>query len=144
MKGTLLVTVLSLTTVVLLGWSDKKPLLKNGVWKAELQRADGRHIVFNFETKDSAGRKVLYVNKVYTFGIVGMTEEEAQPLLQRLYAHITRPEYVYVHKWRLGDVIMWDNWSTQHQAIGDYRLPQRRLMHRTAIMGTVPFESAVA
>lgn len=61
MKGTLLVTVLSLTTVVLLGWSDKKPLLKNGVWKAELERADGRHIVFNFETKDSAGRKVLYV-----------------------------------------------------------------------------------
>lgn len=95
-------------------------------------------------THPITGRKVLYVNKVYTFGIVGMTEEEAQPLLQRLYAHITRPEYVYVHKWRLGDVIMWDNWSTQHQAIGDYRLPQRRLMHRTAIMGTVPFESAVA
>lgn len=95
-------------------------------------------------THPITGRKVIYVNKVYTFGIVGMTEEEAQPLLTRLYAHIARPEHVYVHKWRLGDVIMWDNWSTQHQAIGDYRLPQRRLMHRTAIMGTVPFESATA
>lgn len=60
-KGGLLITIFSLTTAALLGWSDKKPLLKNGIWKAELQRADGRHIVFNFETKDSAGRKVLYV-----------------------------------------------------------------------------------
>lgn len=93
-------------------------------------------------THPVTGRKVIYVNQVYTFGIVGMSEEAAAPLLAGLYAHITRPETVYVHKWRVGDVIMWDNWSTQHKAIGDYRLPQRRLMHRTAMMGTVPFESA--
>jgi peroxiredoxin len=61
MKGALLVISVSLITSGLLGWTDKKPLLKNGVWKAELQRTDGRHIVFNFETKDSAGKKVLYV-----------------------------------------------------------------------------------
>ena len=93
-------------------------------------------------THPISGRKLIYVNQVYTFGIVGMTEEEAAPLLAEIYAHITRPEAVYVHKWRRGDVIIWDNWPTQHKAIGDYRLPQRRLMHRTAIMGTVPFESA--
>lgn len=61
MRGGLVVTIVALTTAALLGWTDKKPSLKNGIWKAELQRADGRHIVFNFETKDSAGRKVLYV-----------------------------------------------------------------------------------
>lgn len=88
------------------------------------------------------GRKVVYVNQVYTFGIAGLSEAAAAPLLARIYAHITRPETVYVHRWQPGDVIMWDNWSTQHKAIGDYRLPQRRLMHRTAIMGTVPFEAA--
>lgn len=93
-------------------------------------------------THPITGRKVIYVNQVYTFGIVGMSEDESAPLLSELYAHITRPETVYVHKWRRGDVIIWDNWPTQHKAIGDYRLPQRRLMHRTAIMGTVPFESA--
>jgi taurine dioxygenase len=92
-------------------------------------------------THPITGRKVIYVNQVYTFGIAGMGEEEARPLLEALYAHITRPEVVYVHKWRAGDVVVWDNWSTQHKAIGDYRLPQRRLMHRTAIMGTMPFES---
>ena len=93
-------------------------------------------------THPITGRKVIYVNQVYTFGIVGMSEDDAAPLLAELYAHITRPEAVYVHKWRRGDVIIWDNWPTQHKAIGDYRLPQRRLMHRTAIMGAVPFESA--
>lgn len=60
-KGGLLTTVFALVMVALLGWTDKKPLLKNGIWKAELQRSDGRHIVFNFETRDSAGKKVLYV-----------------------------------------------------------------------------------
>lgn len=93
-------------------------------------------------THPISGRKLIYVNRVYTFGIVGMSEEDAQPLLQQLFAHIARPEVVYVHHWQAGDVIMWDNWPTQHQAIGDYRLPQRRLMHRTAMMDTVPFESA--
>lgn len=95
-------------------------------------------------THPVTSRRVIYVNQVYTFGIVDLNEEEAQPLLLQLCAHITRPEHVHVHHWRAGDVIMWDNWPTQHQAIGDYRLPQRRLMHRTAIMGTVPFESATA
>lgn len=60
-KGGLLLIVVSWTMVALLGWTDKKPLLKNGIWKAELQRTDGRNIVFNFETRDSAGKKVLYV-----------------------------------------------------------------------------------
>lgn len=85
------------------------------------------------------GVKCLYVNKVYTFGIEGMGEEESAPILQELYDHLYRPETVYTHHWRKGDVVMWDNYSTQHKAIGDYVLPQRRLMHRTAIEGTYTF-----
>lgn len=61
MKGGMLLTFFSSTLLALLSWSDKQPLLKNGIWKAELHRADGRLIVFNFETKDSAGKKVIYV-----------------------------------------------------------------------------------
>jgi taurine dioxygenase len=63
-------------------------------------------------THPITGRKVIYVNQVYTFGIVGISEEESSPLLEALYAHVTRREAVYVHKWRAGDVVMWDNWST--------------------------------
>lgn len=85
------------------------------------------------------GRKCLYVNQTYTFGIEGMDEEGAQPLLQQLYAHITRPRYVYRHKWQAGDVLIWDNCLTQHKAITDYALPQRRLMYRTSVEGTEPF-----
>jgi taurine dioxygenase len=68
-----------------------------------------------------------------------MSDEQAQPLLNELYAHITRPQYVYRHKWQVGDLLMWDNCLTQHKAIGDYALPQRRLMHRTAVEGSEPF-----
>lgn len=81
------------------------------------------------------GRQCLYVNRVYTFGIEDMNEDEAQPNLQKLYAHITRPENIYRHNWRAGDLVMWDNYQTQHMAIGDYALPLRRLMHRTAVAG---------
>jgi taurine dioxygenase len=90
-------------------------------------------------THPRSGRKCIYVNETYTFGIAGMTEDEAQPLLKSLSEHVTRPRYVYRHEWQVGDLIMWDNCSTQHRAITDYALPQRRLMHRTAIRGSVPF-----
>ena len=81
-------------------------------------------------------RKCIYVNKTYTFGFEGMREEDAAPILKRLHEHITRDDVVYTHKWQAGDIILWDNYSTQHMAVGDYSLPLRRLMHRTAICGT--------
>lgn len=90
-------------------------------------------------THPHTGRKCIYVNETYTFGIAGMAEDEARPLLEYLCGHVTRPEHVYRHQWQAGDLIMWDNCSTQHRAIADYALPQRRLMHRTAIKGPVPF-----
>jgi taurine dioxygenase len=90
-------------------------------------------------THPVTGRKCVYVNQTYTFGLEGMDEEKAQPVLQQIYAHVTRPETVYHHKWQVGDVLMWDNCLTQHKAIGDYALPLRRLMYRTAIEGTEPF-----
>lgn len=61
-KGQCILALFLVLTVVSLGsWSEKEPLLRNGIWKAELQRADGQQIVFSFEAKDSAGRKILYV-----------------------------------------------------------------------------------
>jgi len=90
-------------------------------------------------THPVTGRKCLYMNQTYTFGIEGMPEEQSEPFLRGIYAHITRPQFVYRHKWRIGDLLMWDNCLTQHKAIGDYALPQRRLMYRTAVEGTEPF-----
>lgn len=47
--------------LMIVGWSVKDPVLRNGFWRVSLQRQDGHEIVFNFEAKDSAGRKILYI-----------------------------------------------------------------------------------
>ncbi len=49
-----------------------------------------------------------------------MTREESQPLLEYLYARATRHENIYRHKWRVGDVLMWDNRCAMHYAVRDY------------------------
>lgn len=94
-------------------------------------------------THPETGRSCIYVNRTYTFSFEGLSEEASAPILQRLHEHITRDEAIYVHHWQVGDLIMWDNYSTQHMAVGDYALPLRRLMHRTAICGTESFGAKV-
>jgi alpha-ketoglutarate-dependent taurine dioxygenase len=63
-------------------------------------------------------------------------------LLQRLFAHITRTDALYTHRWQQGDLLMWDNCLVQHRAVGDYELPLRRLMHRTTVAGPRRVSSA--
>ena len=63
---------------------------------------------------------------------------EALPLIQELSDFVTRPEFLYRHQWRVGDLLMWDNCCAQHLAVKDYDLPQRRLMHRVTVNGSVP------
>ena len=85
------------------------------------------------------GRTSLYVTAGECVGIEGMPEDEAVDLIAELDTHCTRPEFLYRHKWQVGDLLMWDNTSSMHLAICDYALPERRLMHRTTVIGTVPF-----
>ncbi len=79
------------------------------------------------------GRESLYVNKGFTFGIEGMPQDESDALLEALYEHIAQPQFVYTHQWRVGDVLLWDNFATQHNAVADYELPLERLMWRTTV-----------
>jgi taurine dioxygenase len=65
----------------------------------------------------------------------GMSPAESRPLLQFLYEHCTRPEFIYRHRWGPGDVVMWDNRCTHHYAIHDYGDTAERLMHRITILG---------
>jgi taurine dioxygenase len=90
-------------------------------------------------THPYTGRKSLYVTAGECIGIDGMPEDEAIDLIAELDAHCVRPEFLYRHKWQVGDLLMWDNATSMHLAICDYALPQRRLMHRTTVIGTVPF-----
>ena len=84
-------------------------------------------------------RKALYVNPGFTKGFVGMPKEESQPILDFLFRHSTRQEFIYRHQWRVNDMIFWDNRCTMHYALADYDFSVRRHMHRTTIAGDRPF-----
>lgn len=90
-------------------------------------------------THPVTGRRGIFVNAGLTVEIDGLPETESTELLDRLFAHVIRPEFVYRHRWREGDLLCWDNYATQHIAMHDYALPQRRFMRRTTVLGDVPY-----
>jgi taurine dioxygenase len=83
-------------------------------------------------------RKALYTSIRRTDHFVGMTKEETRVLLDRLDQHLSRPGSFYRHKWRVGDVVIGDNFSVAHQATPtDPRFP--RILHRVTIRGGTAF-----
>ena len=90
-------------------------------------------------THPYTGKKCLFVNEGYTSRIAGLDNGEGESLLAELCGHATDPRFIYRHRWQVGDLLIWDNCSTQHLAIHDYALPQRRVMERTTVRGSEPF-----
>jgi alpha-ketoglutarate-dependent taurine dioxygenase len=89
-------------------------------------------------THPVTGRKSLYLGN-HALGIVGMPEAEALRLLGELLAHATQRRFVYTHRWRPGDLVMWDNRCLLHRAVANYEVTRyRRIMHRSVVGGTVP------
>ncbi|WP_327718294.1 TauD/TfdA family dioxygenase [Streptomyces sp. NBC_00490] len=84
-----------------------------------------------------SGRKGLFVNPGFTSHIAGVSEYESRGLLDILYAHLTKPEHLVRHRWRRGDVALWDNRSTAHYANRDYG-DRHRVMHRITLRGDEP------
>ncbi|MGE3642487.1 MAG: TauD/TfdA dioxygenase family protein [Beijerinckiaceae bacterium] len=84
-------------------------------------------------THPANGRKALYVNRLMTDHIVGMDPQDSDELLNYLFHHSERPEFVYEHVWRPGDLLIWDNRSSAH-ARTDFSDQERRLMRRVAIL----------
>lgn len=88
-------------------------------------------------THPESGRKALFVNGNYVSHFDGWTIEESAPLLAFLYAQVSRHENVYRHRWQPGDMIIWDNRSTQHAVVGDTGGAER-VLHRITIAGDTP------
>ncbi|MBV8889572.1 MAG: TauD/TfdA family dioxygenase [Alphaproteobacteria bacterium] len=90
-------------------------------------------------THPDTGRPALYLGN-HAAHLLGLSEAEGAALLAELLAHATQPDFVYVHRWRPGDLVMWDNRCLLHRAVANYRLGKdRRIMHRSVVKGTVPF-----
>ena len=101
----------------------------------EVQKAAQADVVHPVVTRHPVtGRRSIYVNELFTVRIVGLADKDSRALIDELCAHITRTEFVYRHKWQPGDVLMWDNYTVQHLAIGDYGDARRR-MHKTTLKG---------
>jgi len=83
-------------------------------------------------THPETGRKALFVSPGYTIGIDGMPRDEAAGLLQELFAHQVRPEFVYTHTWQPDMLVLWDNRCLLHRATGGYD-GHRRLLYRITI-----------
>ena len=79
-------------------------------------------------------RRGLFINEGHTAWLTGMSRAESDAELAKLYAHITQPQFIYGHSWRVGDLLMWDNIAVQHKATFDYD-PLPRLMYRTTVRG---------
>jgi alpha-ketoglutarate-dependent 2,4-dichlorophenoxyacetate dioxygenase len=113
-----------------LDYSDEEKQM----FKPVLQRLVRRHPV--------TGRKSLYLAS-HAGAIVGMPMPEARMLLRDLTEHATQPAFVYVHKWTLHDLVIWDNRQTMHR-VRRYDDAQPRDMRRTTVAGDAPTVDQIA
>ena len=87
-----------------------------------------------FITHPDTGQKSLFVDRLMTTAIEGMSETESAAVLEQLYAAGERREFIYEHVWRPGDFVMWDNLCTIH-ARTDFPKEERRLLRRCTVEG---------
>lgn len=106
-------------------WADR-------MGNAELATQDAVHPVVIKHPE--SGREILYVNRSFTLGFEGWTDQESAPLLEYLYEFAVQPQFIFNFKWKVGSLALWDNRATWHNALNDYP-NERRYMHRVTIEG---------
>jgi len=84
------------------------------------------------KTHPATDRKSLYLSRLMSRSIVGMERAESDALLEELFAHAERPEFVYAHEWTVGDLLIWDNRCLNH-ARNDFPAEEIRLMRRVTV-----------
>ena len=89
-------------------------------------------------THPISGRKSLFVSRLMTGYIEGLEAQESEDILNLLFDQIERPEFIYSHKWRPGDLLLWDNRCTAH-ARTDFDPAQRRHLRRFTVQGDEPY-----
>ena len=95
-----------------------------------------RHPVI--QTHPETGKKVLFVNALFTTHIEGLPPLESAEVLQFLWRHATLPEFTCRFSWHANSVVLWDNRSTQHKPVNDF-FPATRRLHRVVSEGDMPY-----
>ena len=88
-------------------------------------------------THPESGRRMLYLGRRRMAWIEGLSLADSDALLDEIWAHATRPELSFTHRWRVGDLVLWDNRWTMHRR-DPFDTASRRVMHRTQIKGAAP------
>jgi taurine dioxygenase len=97
-----------------------------------------------FRIHPITGRPILYCNPGYAMRIDGLPEAESDELLDFLFRHQEQPKYFHAHQWAEGDVLMWDNIGTVHNAMPDYTADEPRYMRRVQVMATKDYARLAA
>src|SRR5262245_31311366 len=87
-----------------------------------------------FITHPATGRKSLYISRLMSAQIEGLSKQDSEAALDQLFEISEDPAIVYEHEWKLGDLVIWDNWCSIH-ARKDFPRDQPRLMRRLTIEG---------
>ena len=94
-------------------------------------------------THPETGRQALYVSPRFSIAVADMDDAEGQKLLDDVFRFMfSNPAWQYTHKWRDGDLVIWDNACLNHMAGGGYDYPDVRRMHRATVAGDAPFYRA--
>jgi taurine dioxygenase len=93
-----------------------------------------------FLTHPITGRKVIYANPGFTVKINELEPRESREVLDFLFSHILQPRFRYVHRWSVGDVLVWDHIGTWHYAVPDYAPHEHRLMKRCQVLADRIFD----
>ena len=110
-------------------------------FKERYERAVAKHPPVNHpvvRTHPGTGRKGLFVNGGFTTHINELRPSESRVLLDFLDSHAARPEFTVRWRWKVNDLVFWDNRVTQHYAVADY-LPERRVVYRATVNGDRPY-----
>ena len=97
-----------------------------------------------FRVHPVTGRRVLYCNPGYAVRIEGMEPAESDAMLEFLFKHQSQDKYLYSHRWTPGDVLMWDNIGTTHNAVADYGPDEPRFILRVQVMATLDYARLAA
>ena len=123
-------------------YSPKMQAMHDGLRHMTIQTTEDANNTRNHPvivTHPTSGREVLFFNQAYCRDLdgAGVEPNACRRSCRGLHHHSTDHKFTVRHRWRNGDLAIWDNRSTQHLALNDYG-GHRRELHRTTVRGTIP------